>query len=314
MLVGITSMLTDLTMSPSELAVAVEERSFESLWLPEHTHIPTSRESPWPGSRPGSDEPLPYHYPRYVDLFVSLSMAAAVTSRIRLGSSVCLVAQHDPIQLAKQVATLDHLSGGRVILGIGYGWNREEAANHGMVEWGARREVVREKVAAMRRLWSDDVASFDGDHVHVASSWMWPKPLQPGGPPVILGGGWGPKLCAAVAEWANGWMPITARASLTGRVEGLWDACARAGRDPATVEIDAIGGDPGRGVLGQPARRRRAPRHPHRVGRGSRPCAASARPVRRGARRARRSVIWLAISGWESPSIAGRGRPCAALP
>ena len=129
MLVGITSMLTDLTMSPSELAVAVEERGFESLWLPEHSHIPTSRESPWPGSKPGSDEPLPYHYSRYVDLFVSLSMAAAVTSRIRLGSSVCLVAQHDPIQLAKQVATLDHLSGGRVILGIGYGWNREEAAN-----------------------------------------------------------------------------------------------------------------------------------------------------------------------------------------
>ena len=192
MLVGVTSMLTDLTMSPSELAVAVEERGFESLWLPEHSHIPTSRESPWPGSKPGSDEPLPYHYPRYVDLFVSLSMAAAVTSRIRLGSSVCLVAQHDPIQLAKQVATLDHLSGGRVILGIGYGWNREEAANHGMVEWGARREIVREKVAAMRRLWSDEVASFDGDHVHVAPSWMWPKPVQRGGPPVILGGGWGP--------------------------------------------------------------------------------------------------------------------------
>ena len=225
-LVGVTSMLTDLTMSPSELAVAVEERGFESLWLPEHSHIPTSRESPWPGSKPGSDEPLPYHYSRYVDLFVSLSMAAAVTSRIRLGSSVCLVAQHDPIQLAKQVATLDHLSGGRVILGIGYGWNREEAANHGMVEWGARREIVREKVAAMRRLWSDEVASFDGDHVHVAPSWMWPKPVQAGGPPVILGGGWGPKLCEAVAEWADGWMPVTARASLVGRVEVLWDACA----------------------------------------------------------------------------------------
>ena len=244
MLVGVTSMLTDLTMSPSELAVAVEERGFESLWLPEHSHIPTSRESPWPGSKPGSDEPLPYHYSRYVDLFVSLSMAAAVTSRIRLGSSVCLVAQHDPIQLAKQVATLDHLSGGRVILGIGYGWNREEAANHGMVEWGARREIVREKIAAMRRLWSDEVASFDGDHVHVAPSWMWPKPVQAGGPPVILGGGWGPRLCEAVAEWADGWMPITARASLVGRVEGLWDACARAGRDPDTVEIDAIGATP----------------------------------------------------------------------
>jgi probable F420-dependent oxidoreductase len=168
---------------------------------------------------------------------------------VGLGSSVCLVAQHDPIQLAKQVATLDHLSGGRVILGIGYGWNREEAANHGMLEWDARRAVVREKVAAMRALWSDEVASFDGAHVHVAPSWMWPKPAQPGGPKVILGGGWGPKLCEAVAEWADGWMPITARASLVGRVEGLWDACARAGRDPATVEIDAIGATPDAATL-----------------------------------------------------------------
>ena len=249
MLVGITSMLTDLTMSPSELAVAVEDRGFESLWLPEHSHIPTSRESPWPGAKPGTDEPLPYHYARYLELFVALSMAAAVTSGLRLGTSVCLVAQHDPIQLAKQVATLDHLSGGRVILGIGYGWNREEAANHGMVEWGARREVVREKVAAMRSLWSDEVGSFDGAHVHVAPSWMWPKPAQPGGPPVILGGGWGPKLYEAVADWADGWMPITARPSLAGRVEGLWDACRRVGRDPATVEIDAIGAAPDAGAL-----------------------------------------------------------------
>jgi probable F420-dependent oxidoreductase len=249
MLVGITSMLTDRTMSPSELAVAVEERGFDSLWLPEHSHIPTSRESPWPGSKPGADEPLPEQYSRYLDLFVALSMAAAVTSRVGLGSSVCLVAQHDPIQLAKQVGTLDRLSGGRVILGIGYGWNREEAANHGMLEWDARRAVVREKVAAMRALWSDEVASFDGAHVHVAPSWMWPKPAQPGGPKVILGGGWGPKLCEAVAEWADGWMPITARASLVGRVEGLWDACARAGRDPATVEIDAIGATPDAATL-----------------------------------------------------------------
>jgi probable F420-dependent oxidoreductase len=249
MLVGITSMLTDRTMSPSELAVAVEERHFDSLWLPEHTHIPTSRESPWPGAKPGTDEPLPEPYSRYVDLLVALSMAAAVTTRVGLGSSVCLVAQHDPIQLAKQVATLDHLSGGRVILGIGYGWNREEAANHGMLEWDARRDIVREKVAAMRALWSDEVASFDGAHVHVAPSWMWPKPAQPHGPKVILGGGWGPKLCEAVAEWADGWMPITARASLVGRVEGLWDACARAGRDPATVEIDAIGVTPDAATL-----------------------------------------------------------------
>ena len=180
----------------------------------------------------GATSPCPYHYSRYVDLFVSLSMAAAVTSRIRLGSSVCLVAQHDPIQLAKQVATLDHLSGGRVILGIGYGWNREEAANHGMVEWGARREIVREKVAAMRRLWTDEVASFDGDHVHVAPSWMWPKPAQPGGPRVILGGGWGPKLCdgGRRAGPTGG-----CRSPPAPRSSGGWKACGTPARVPAGI-------------------------------------------------------------------------------
>jgi probable F420-dependent oxidoreductase len=234
-------MLTDRTMTPAAFAMAVEERGFESLWLPEHSHIPTSRESPWPGARPGVDEPLPDVYTRYLDLFVSLSMAAAVTSRIRLGTSVCLVAQHDPISLAKQVATLDHLSNGRVVLGVGYGWNREEAANHGMTAWAERRDVVREKVAAMRALWTDDVASYDGEHVHVAASWMRPKPAQPGGPPVMMGGGWGPKLFADIAAWADGWMPITGRASLVGRVDGLWRACDEIGRSRSTVDVCVVG-------------------------------------------------------------------------
>jgi probable F420-dependent oxidoreductase len=247
--IGVTSMLTDRTMTPAQLAIAVEERGFESLWLPEHSHIPTSRESPWPGSRPGTVEPLPEVYTRYLDLFVSLSMAAAVTTRIRLGTSVCLVAQHDPIWLAKEVSTLDHLSAGRVILGIGYGWNREEAANHGLTHWSGRREIVREKVAAMRALWSDEIASVDGAHVHVAPSWMWPKPAQHGGPRVLLGGGWGPKLFAEIAAWGDGWMPITARASLAGRVDRLWDSCAAAGRDPATIELCAVGAAPDVGAL-----------------------------------------------------------------
>ena len=246
---GITAMITDRTMTPVELARAVEERGFESLWLPEHTHIPTSRESRWPGSRPGHVDPLPDEYTRYVELFVALSMAAAVTTQIRLGTSVCLVAQHDPITLAKQVSTLDHLSGGRTVLGIGFGWNREEAANHGMTAWSERREVAREKVEAMRRLWRDDVGTYDGRHVQVAPSWMRPKPAQLGGPRVLIGGGWGPKLMDAVAAWGDGWMPITGRGSLRGRVENLWDACARAGRDPATVEIDAVGGAPDASAL-----------------------------------------------------------------
>jgi probable F420-dependent oxidoreductase len=168
-------------------------------------------------------------------------MAAAVTTRIRLGTSVCLVAQHDPLWLAKQISTLDHLSGGRVVLGVGYGWNREEAANHGVVDWGARREIVREKVEAMRALWTQEVASYEGAHVRIARSWMWPKPAQPGGPRVLLGGGFGPKLLREVAAWADGWMPITARPTFAGRVEALRDACARVGRDSRTVELVAVG-------------------------------------------------------------------------
>ena len=242
-------MLTDRSMSPAELAREVEARGFESLWLPEHSHIPTSRESPWPGARPGSDDPLPEVYSRYVEMFVALSMAAAVTDRLRLGTSVCLVAQHDPIWLAKQVGTLDHLSGGRVVLGIGFGWNREEAANHGMVDWGVRREVVREKVGAMRSLWTDDVGSYAGEHVQVAPSWMWPKPAQAGGPKVVLGGGWGPKLFEAVAQWGDGWMPITGRGTLQGRIDGLWEACDRAGRDRTEIEVDAIGASDDVGAL-----------------------------------------------------------------
>jgi alkanesulfonate monooxygenase SsuD/methylene tetrahydromethanopterin reductase-like flavin-dependent oxidoreductase (luciferase family) len=128
-----------------------------------------------------------------------------------------------------------------VLLGIGFGWNREEAANHGMTAWAQRRDVVREKVAAMRALWTDDVASYDGEHVRVAPSWMRPKPVQRGGPPVLLGGAWGPRLFREIAQWGDGWMPITARGTLAGRVDGLWHACEEVARDPATVQLCAVG-------------------------------------------------------------------------
>ena len=238
MRIGITTFSLDDTIHPVELARACEERGFESLWLPEHSHIPTSRQSPWPGSLTG--EPLPDYYWRMQDQFVALSMAAAVTERLVLGTSVTLIAQRDPIWLAKQVASLDHLSGGRVVLGIGYGWNREEAESHG-TDWSTRRAAVREKVLAMKALWTHEVASFDGEHVHVPPALAQPKPAQAGGPRVIVGGGFGPKLFAAIAEWADGWMPISARPSLAKRMAPLQETWAAAGRDPAALEVDVMG-------------------------------------------------------------------------
>lgn len=238
MRIGITGFCTDSTIHPVTLAKACEERGFESLWLPEHSNIPVSRDSPWPGSL--NNEPLPDYYSRSQDQFVALSMAAAVTENLKLGTSITLLCQRDPIWLAKQVASLDHLSNGRVILGIGYGWNREELENHGD-DWTNRRAIVRERVLAMKSLWTDDVASFDGEFVKVAPCWAYPKPKQTGGPKIIMGGGWGPKAMAAVAEFCDGWMPITNRGSMGSRLQPLKDACAAAGRDFAEMDLTVMG-------------------------------------------------------------------------
>ena len=238
MRVGITGFCTDSTIHPVALAKACEERGFESLWLPEHSNIPTSRRSPWPGSL--SDEPLPDYYSRSQDAFVALSMAAAVTAKLKLGTSITLVAQRDPIWLAKTVASLDHLSNGRVILGVGYGWNREELENHGD-DWKNRRAITRERVLAMKSLWTDEVASFDGEFVKLEPCWAFPKPRQPGGPKIVMGGGWGPKLMASIAEWGDGWMPITNRGTMGHRLQPLKDACAAVGRDFSEMDITIMG-------------------------------------------------------------------------
>ena len=222
---------TDRAIPPAELAVAVEERGFESLWFPEHSHIPTSRTSPWPGG-----PELPDMYRRTLDQYVALTAAATVTSRIGLGSGVTLVAQRDPIWLAKQVASVDHLSGGRMLFGIGYGWNREEMEHHG-VDYRSRRDLVREKVLAMKALWTADEASFRGEHVSFAPSWSWPKPVQRPHPPVIIGGGPGPRLYAAVAEYGDGWMPIAGRNPIEDHIARLRRAVADAGRDPDQVSV-----------------------------------------------------------------------------
>lgn len=236
---GITLFPTDRSLHPAVLATEVEERGFESLFLPEHSHIPTSRETPWPGAQPGN-EALPDYYSHIHDQIVALSMAAAVTTDLRLGTAVTLVPQHDPVWLAKQVATLDHLSGGRVELGVGFGWNREQSDSHG-VDFAHRREVTRDHVAIMRALWTQDEAAHDGRHRSLASSWAWPKPTQAGGPPVLLGGGWGPKLMAHLCEWADGWMPISARPSLRSRLDLMRSAAERHGRDPDTLSVTVMG-------------------------------------------------------------------------
>lgn len=237
--IGITLFPTDRTLSPVRIATEVEARGFESLFLPEHSHIPTSRSTPWPGAQPGNVD-LPDYYWHINDQIVSLSMAAAVTTNLRLGTAVTLIPQHDPIWLAKQLATLDHLSGGRVVLGVGFAWNREQCKNHN-IDFTKRREITRDNVAIMRALWNTEEASHSGQTRDLAPSWAYPKPAQKGGPPIILGGGWGPKLFAHLGEWADGWMPISGRASLGSRLDLLHQAAVAHGRDPKSLSITVMG-------------------------------------------------------------------------
>jgi len=236
--IGITLMSADTAIRPDELAREAEARGFESLWVPEHSNIPTSRESPWPGSLDGA--PLPTEYAHLHDAFVALSMAAAVTTTLRLGTSVLLLGQRDAIWTAKQIATLDHLSAGRCEIGVGIGWNREEMASHGY-DFTSRWDRTREVVEAMRALWANDEASYSGTHVQVPRTGQWPKPAQTGGPRIHLGGGVGPRLLGNVARWADGWLPISARTSLADRLQRLGTACEAEGRDPNDIEVSVFG-------------------------------------------------------------------------
>jgi probable F420-dependent oxidoreductase len=238
---GVTIFLTDRSIRPDEVARAAEERGFDALYVPEHTHIPVSRLTPAPT---GGD--LAEMYWRTLDPWVALAMAGAVTSTIRLGTGVALVAQHDPIVLAKQVATLDHLTNGRTVLGVGFGWNKEEMADHG-VAYADRRAIVREKVLAMQALWAHDEAGYKGEFVHIEPSWAWPKPVQRR-VPVLIGGGAGPKLFAHVAEYGDGWIPIGG-AGLSRVLPELRGAWAEAGRDPDALEVVPFGTLPDEGKL-----------------------------------------------------------------
>jgi probable F420-dependent oxidoreductase len=241
--IGVTMLATDRSISPVDLAREAEARGFSSVYLPEHTHIPVSRRTPPPTGEPElSDE-----YKRTLDPFVALGAAAAATSSIRLGTGICLVAQRDPIVTAKAVATLDHLSGGRFVLGVGVGWNEDEMESHG-VDPRARRAKVREHVLAMQRLWADDVASFAGEHVRLAPSWSWPKPMQRPWPPVLMGGAAGPLLFAHIAEYADGWMPVGG-AGVAAAIPALHEAVRAAGRDPARIRVVAFGVVPDEGKM-----------------------------------------------------------------
>ncbi|MHA4815736.1 TIGR03619 family F420-dependent LLM class oxidoreductase [Streptomyces aculeolatus] len=266
MRISVTIFLTDETVRPPVLARELEERGFHGLYLPEHTHIPVSRDTPAP-----MGEPLPREYGRTLDPFVALGQAAAVTERLALGTGITLVAQHDPIVLAKQVATLDFLSGGRFTLGVGFGWNEEEADDHG-VDWRGRRELGRRRMGLMNALWAPEPTAYDsadagdggtGDGASTArtavrASDAHPKPVQAPrtrkdapalhGPRTLLGGRPGPKLFAHVAEYADGWMPIGG-GGLTDSIPRLRQVWEDAGRDPQALEVVPYAVRPSEGKL-----------------------------------------------------------------
>ncbi|MFE7927293.1 LLM class F420-dependent oxidoreductase [Streptomyces sp. NPDC057456] len=247
MRIAVTIFLTDETITPTRLARELEQRGFAGLYLPEHTHIPVERTSPYPA---GGD--LPREYGRTLDPFVALGQAAAVTRTLGLGTGITLVAQHDPIDLAKQIATVDHLSGGRLTLGLGYGWNVEEAADHG-VEWRTRRELVRDRMRLMQALWAEEPTAYDGEYGSVRASTAYPKPVQkPRGPVVgprtLVGGAAGPKLFSHISEYADGWLPIGGR-GLSEALPVLRSAWADAGREPDALQVVPYAVQPSPGKL-----------------------------------------------------------------
>lgn len=239
---GLTLFPTDYSIGPAELAREAESRGFESLWFPEHSHIPARRESPWPGG-----PELPKMYYDVLEPFVALAAAAAVTTTIKLATGICLVVQRDPIQLAKSVATLDRVANGRFLFGIGAGWNAEEMRNHG-TDFARRFSLMRERVLAMIEIWTKPKSEFHGEHVDFAPIMTWPKPLQSPHPPIHVGGGF-PNGARRAVEYGNGWMPIFGRDSIIERLPELRRMLVDAGRDPASFEVSIFGIGPKREEL-----------------------------------------------------------------
>jgi len=241
MKIGVLIFPTDKGIQPVELGREAETRGFDSLWLPEHSHIPVSRRTPW-GGRVGAP-PLPDEYSRSHDQFIALAAIAATTTSLKLGTGITLVAQRDVLWLAKEVASLDVISAGRVLLGVGYGWNHEEMEHHG-VDIAHRRKVVREKVLALKELWTKDEAEFHGDYVNFDASWSWPKPVQQPHPPIVIGASPTDLHFRHIIEYGDVWMPIEGRFEVDGKWAELQQAATAAGRDPATLRLGVFGAKP----------------------------------------------------------------------
>lgn len=232
MKLGVLSFNTEYSIRADELAIAAEERGFESVWFPEHTHIPASRETPWPGNGP-----LPKEYVHMSDPFASAAAAAVVTKTLKIGTGICLVIEHEPIALAKAVATVDRLSDGRFLFGVGAGWNREEMENHG-TPYSERWKVLEEHVKAMKEIWTKEEATFHGKYVNFDNIWSYPKPVQQPHPPVILGtfgSKWGRQR---VADFCDGWIPIDLfHEDMKRDIEDLGKRLKANGRSPEDVSI-----------------------------------------------------------------------------
>ncbi len=239
--IGVLIFPTDKGIQPAELAVELETRGFASLWVPEHSHIPSSRRTPW-GGREGAP-PLPEEYWRTHDQFLALAVAAAVTTKLKIGTGITLVAQRDPIWLAKEVATLDFLSNGRFSFGIGYGWNHEEMENH-HTDPKRRRAIVREKVLACIELWTKEEASFTGEHVQLTPSWSYPKPIQKPYPPIVLGGAPSDIHFRHLVEFCDVWMPIEGRWPIADEWTRALKLASDGGRDPSTLSLGVFGAKP----------------------------------------------------------------------
>jgi probable F420-dependent oxidoreductase len=236
---------TQYAIRIDELARAAEERGFESLWVPEHTHIPTSRRTPYPA---GTE--LPKEYSHTLDPFVALSVAAAVTSKLKIGTAICLVVERDPIVLAKEVASLDLLSNGRFLFGVGVGWNAEEMENHG-TNFKTRRTLMKERIEAMKAMWTQDEPGYHGRFVNFDPIWSYPKPVQRPHPPILMGGQ-GSKALQGVIEYCDGWMPIPGRVeNLVPQVEGLLREAKEAGRDPKSISITIFWGQNDKAAIEQ---------------------------------------------------------------
>ncbi len=239
---GAMMFCTDFSIRPDDLAKLLDDRGFESMWVPEHSHIPADRRSPWPG---GAE--LPQEYWHTYDPFVALTAAAAATTTLKVGTGICLVIERDPIMMAKEVASVDRLSNGRFIFGIGGGWNREEMANHG-TRFRSRFRMLREQILAMKEIWTQEEAEFHGEFVNFDKMWAYPKPVQRPHPPILMGGD-GPTTFDRVVEYSDGWMPISGRPvaggpSLQEKIVMLRRQAEDAGRDPASINITTFGGRP----------------------------------------------------------------------